>query len=182
VPLTFLLGGARSGKSALAVRLAAGFDGSVTFVATAEPRDDEMRSRIAAHRDTRPKGWATLEAPRDLADGVATVREDSPVVLDCLTLWVSNALEDGATDGAVLDEARLVAVELERRRAPSIVISNEVGLGIVPMNALARRYRDVLGRVNAVVAEVASRSYLVVAGRALSLSDPSSALAESPPT
>ena len=169
MPYTFLVGGARSGKSTLAVRLASAFDAPIVVVATAEPRDDDMAERIRAHRASRPAEWEVVEAPLGLLGGIGGVREDASVVLDCLTLWVSNALEGGAADEDVVDEARKVASALASRTASSVVVGNEVGLGVVPANPLARRYRDVLGRVNGSFAAEAASSYFVVAGRALPL-------------
>jgi adenosyl cobinamide kinase/adenosyl cobinamide phosphate guanylyltransferase len=171
MPFTFLVGGARSGKSTLAVRLASAFDGPVVVVATAEARDEDMTERIRAHREARPVEWETVEAPLALFAVVEGVREDAFVVLDCLTLWVSNALEAGASGDELEGEARKLASALAGRATPSVVVSNEVGLGIVPANGLARRYRDVLGRVNGAFAAEASRSFLVVAGRGLPLEE-----------
>lgn len=171
MPYTFLIGGARSGKSSLAVRLASAFDGPVVVVATAEARDDEMAKRIRAHRASRPDGWETVEAPIELLDAVDGAGEDACVVLDCLTLWVSNAIEAGATGEQIDAEARTLTSILAGRPASSVVVSNEVGLGIVPANALARTYRDVLGRVNASFAAGASRSLFVVAGRGVPLEE-----------
>jgi adenosyl cobinamide kinase/adenosyl cobinamide phosphate guanylyltransferase len=170
--MTLLIGGARSGKSELSVRLAASSGRPVIVVATAEVRDEEMAERIRRHRAARPPSWTTLEVPLDLGDAVAQLPPDAFVVLDCLSLWVSNAMEAETTDDAIAEDAREVAGALERRDAPALVVSNEVGLGIVPVNALARRYRDVLGRVNAAFAGAASDAYLVVAGRALRLEEP----------
>jgi adenosyl cobinamide kinase/adenosyl cobinamide phosphate guanylyltransferase len=171
MPYTFLIGGARSGKSSLAVRLASAVDGPVVVVATAEGRDDEMAERIRAHRASRPDGWETVEAPIELLDAVDGAGEDACVILDCLTLWVSNAIEAGASGERIDAEARTVTSILAGRPASSVVVSNEVGLGIVPANALARTYRDVLGRVNASFAAEASRSLFVVAGRGLPLEE-----------
>jgi adenosylcobinamide kinase/adenosylcobinamide-phosphate guanylyltransferase len=171
MPYTFLIGGARSGKSSLAVRLASAVDGPVVVVATAEGRDDEMAERIRAHRSSRPDGWETVEAPIELLDAVDGAGEDACVILDCLTLWVSNAIEAGASGERIDAEARTVTSILAGRPASSVVVSNEVGLGIVPANALARTYRDVLGRVNASFAAEASRSLFVVAGRGLPLEE-----------
>lgn len=171
MPYTFLIGGARSGKSSLAVRLASAVGGQVVVVATAEARDDDMAERIRAHRASRPDGWRTMEAPIELIDAVDGVGEDACVVLDCLTLWVSNAIEAGASEEQIDAEARTLASILAGRPASSVVVSNEVGLGIVPANALARTYRDVLGRVNASFAAQASRSLFVVAGRGLPLEE-----------
>jgi adenosyl cobinamide kinase/adenosyl cobinamide phosphate guanylyltransferase len=153
------------------VRLASAFDGPVVVVATAEPRDDDMAERIRAHREARPAAWQVVEAPLGLLAAVDGVREDAFVLLDCLTLWVSNALEAGASVDEVEGEARKLAAALAGRPTPSVVVSNEVGLGIVPANELARTYRDVLGRVNVAVAADASRSVLVVAGRGLALEE-----------
>lgn len=171
MPYTFLLGGARSGKSTLAARLASAFDGPVVVLATAEARDEEMAERIRAHRASRPDAWTTVEEPLRVVEAVEEAPADAFLLLDCVTLWVGNLLEAGRTDEAVQDEARRLAEALTDRRAPAVVASNEVGLGIVPANALARRYRDLLGRVNAGLAERAERAYLVVAGRALALEE-----------
>jgi adenosylcobinamide kinase / adenosylcobinamide-phosphate guanylyltransferase len=172
MPFTLLLGGARSGKSDLAVRTAASSARSVVVVVTAEPRDEEMTERIRRHRMARPADWITVEAPLDLGPAISGARADAFLVLDCLTLWVSNAIESGADDDRIEADARETAVRLRDRAGPAVVITNEVGLGIVPVNPLARRYRDVLGRVNVVFADAASASYLVVAGRALALGEP----------
>jgi len=171
MPYTFLVGGARSGKSTLAVRLASAFDGPVVVVATAEARDDEMLDRICAHRSARPAEWVTMEAPLHPLAAVEGVDEKACLILDCLTLWVSNALECGGSADEIDDEARKLASILAERDTPSIVVSNEVGLGIVPVNELARRYRDVLGRVNGSFAARASTSFFVVAGRGLPLQE-----------
>jgi adenosyl cobinamide kinase/adenosyl cobinamide phosphate guanylyltransferase len=171
MPFTFLVGGARSGKSTLAVRLASAFDGPVVVVATAEARDEDMAERIRAHREARPAEWDTVEAPLDLLAAFDGVGDAAFVLLDCLTLWVSNALEAGASGDEIEEEGRKLAAALAGRAATSVVVSNEVGLGIVPANELARRYRDVLGRVNGAFAAEASRSFIVVAGRGLPLEE-----------
>jgi adenosylcobinamide kinase / adenosylcobinamide-phosphate guanylyltransferase len=171
MPFTFLIGGARSGKSSLAVRLASAFDGPVVVFVTAEPRDEEMAERIRAHRAARPAAWETVEAPLELLPAVRDVGERSCVILDCLTLWVSNALEAGDSEDEIDREARALVSTLAERAGSAIVVSNEVGLGIVPANELARTYRDVLGRVNGSFAAAASRSFLVVAGRGLPLEE-----------
>ena len=168
---TFLVGGARSGKSALAIRLASAFDGPVVVVATAEARDEDMAERIRAHREARPAAWETVEAPVDLLAAIEDIDGGAFVVLDCLTLWVSNALEACPAENGIEAEAGKLASTLAERATPSVVVSNEVGLGIVPANELTRRYRDVLGRVNAAFAAEASRSFLVVAGRGLPLEE-----------
>ena len=170
--LTLLLGGARSGKSALAVRLAGRWDGPVTVVATGEARDGEMAERIRRHRAGRPAGWRTVEEPLDLEAAIARAPEEALVLLDCLTLWVSNLMEQGLTDEQVGRRARSAAAAAAARAAPTVVVSNEVGAGIVPADALSRRYRDLLGQVNAAWAAAADQALLLVAGRAVPLLDP----------
>jgi adenosylcobinamide kinase/adenosylcobinamide-phosphate guanylyltransferase len=167
--LTFLVGGARSGKSSLAVRLAAESGRPVVFVATSEARDEEMAARIESHRAERPPEWSIVEAPQNLVGALASAPEDACVVLDCLTLWTSNALEAGWSDEAVGEAAEEAAELAAARGAPTVVVSNEVGLGVVPDTPLGRRYRDVHGRVNAIFAAAAERACLVVAGHALEL-------------
>ncbi len=169
--LTVLLGGARSGKSALAARMAARGPEPVTVIVTGEPRDEEMAERIRRHRASRPASWITVEEAVELAGALSAAEPHGCVVVDCLTLWVSNLLERGEEDAGILDRARTAADVAAARIAPTIVVSNEVGSGIVPMNALARRYRDLLGEVNAIWASVAASTMLVVAGRALTLSE-----------
>jgi adenosylcobinamide kinase / adenosylcobinamide-phosphate guanylyltransferase len=168
VSLVLLVGGARSGKSALAVRLAAESSAPVVFVATAASLDDEMRERIAAHRAERPSEWQTVEALTDLAAAIGTIDEEATVIVDCLSLWVANLLESG-TETDVEAKACLVAALASARPGRTIVVSNEVGLGLVPTNALGRRYRDLLGRTNAIWAANAQRAFLIVAGRAVPL-------------
>jgi adenosylcobinamide kinase / adenosylcobinamide-phosphate guanylyltransferase len=179
--LTLLLGGARSGKSALAQRLAGRWDGPVTVVVTGEARDAEMAERIRRHRAARPAGWSTVEEPLELEAALADVPPDACAVVDCLTLWVSNLLEKGLADAQVTERARSAAAAAAARAAPTVAVSNEVGAGIVPPDALSRRYRDLLGQVNAVWAAAAERSLLLVAGRAVALLDPLDALGPEPP-
>ena len=166
---TFLLGGARSGKSALAVRTASSWSGPVVFVATGTAGDEEMAERIRRHRAERPPGWTTVEEPVQLHEVVRGVPTDACLLVDCLSLWVANVLEDGWQDDAVEEEATAVAATAASREAMTVVVSNEVGLGVVPETPLGRRYRDVLGRVNAIFAEAASEPLLVVAGRKVRL-------------
>lgn len=171
MPLTMLLGGARSGKSRLAARLAAEAGHPVTFVATAEARDEEMAERISRHREQRPAGWATVEEPRLLADALRGADRGRTVIVDCLTLWISNLLEQGLADHEVRDRAREAATLAASHAGEVFVVSNEVGSGIVPMTELGRRYQDLLGEVNAIWVEHAARAALVVAGRPLWLPD-----------
>jgi adenosylcobinamide kinase/adenosylcobinamide-phosphate guanylyltransferase len=171
VALTVLLGGARSGKSRWAVRLAAEIGRPVTFVATAEARDAEMAERILRHRAQRPMAWTTVEEPVRLADALRAENADGTVIVDCLTLWISNLLEHRMGDGEVLAAAREAASVAAQRSGEVIAVSNEVGSGVVPMTELGRRYRDLLGEVNAIWVEDAARAALLVAGRVLWLPD-----------
>jgi adenosyl cobinamide kinase/adenosyl cobinamide phosphate guanylyltransferase len=152
--LVVLVGGARSGKSRLAVERAQAEGTAVTFVATGEAGDEEMAQRIAQHKAERPDGWTTIEEPLDIERALASVHAHDTVVIDCLSLWIANG-----GDGAVPAP----------RAGLTIAVTNEVGLGIVPVNALARSYRDDLGRVNAAWVEAADEAYFVVAGKALRL-------------
>lgn len=163
-----LLGGARSGKSDRALRLALESSRPVTFIATATAMDAEMTDRISRHRATRPREWTTLEEPIDLAGVIDAVAPDQFLVVDCLTLWVSNLLGARLSVEDIFAMADRVATSLADRQG--VVVSNEVGLGIVPANELARTFRDVLGAVNVTFARCASRSLFMVAGRALELS------------
>ncbi len=166
-PLTLVLGGARSGKSRFAEGLVTGSGLAPVYLATAEAHDAEMAARIAAHRaDRASQGWRTVEAPRDLAPALAAARAGESVLLDCATLWLSNALLAGA-DLAAEEQALLVA--LAGCAAPVVVVSNEVGFGIVPENALARAFRDAQGRLNQRLAAQAGLVVLVAAGLPLVL-------------
>ena len=176
--LTFLIGGARSGKSALALQLANEQHGAVTYVATSPliEGDDELDNRIDAHRAERPSAWTTIEEPHDLGAALLAAA-DSFVIIDCITLWVSNLVWRGDEELAILASAHAATTTARARTAPTVVISNEVGLGVHPETEVGRRYRDVLGRVNQTWASAADRSLLLVAGRALPLHDPRTVLA-----
>jgi adenosyl cobinamide kinase/adenosyl cobinamide phosphate guanylyltransferase len=167
--LVVLLGGARSGKSHLALELARESGAEVAFVATAEALDEEMAERIAAHRAERPSGWVTIEEPCALGRALASVGEGATCVVDCLSLWVSNVLLRGDEPDAVVSASRECAATAATRNGLTIAVTNEVGLGIVPTTLLGRAYRDVLGTVNRVWVERADRAAFVVAGRLLRL-------------
>lgn len=156
--LTLVLGGARSGKSRHAEALVTRLPPPWTYVATAEAWDDEMRARIAAHREARPPGWVTVEASLDLA---AALAPDRPALVDCLTLWLTNVMLAGRDPDAYA--AALLAI-LAARRVPTVLVANEVGLGIVPDNALARRFRDEAGLLHQRLAAAADSVVLLVAG------------------
>jgi adenosylcobinamide kinase / adenosylcobinamide-phosphate guanylyltransferase len=159
--LALVLGGARSGKSRHAEALVTALPPPWLYIATGEPRDNEMAARIAEHRTRRGAQWRTVEAPRDLAGALAAAPADAAVLVDCLTLWLTNVMLAGADI-----DAEIVRLEraLAQRGGPTVLVANEVGLGIVPDNALARRFRDVAGRLNQRLAARADRVVLLVAG------------------
>jgi adenosylcobinamide kinase / adenosylcobinamide-phosphate guanylyltransferase len=167
MPLVLLIGGARSGKSDLAQRLASEQDAPVVLLATGEADDEEMAARIAEHRRDRPASWQTIEEPRRLRETIETVREEDCLIVDCLTLWVANGLDRGAAE--VEADAESAADAASARPGLTIAVTNEVGLGLVPDNALGRSYRDLLGRVNSIWAGAADLALLLVAGRLLRL-------------
>lgn len=169
--LVTLLGGARSGKSRLAVVLAAATSAPVTFLATGEARDDEMAARIDAHRSTRPGGWATVEEPLELEGAVASLPAEHVSIVDCLSLWVANVLERGDAEAEIVASAARAATAAAARDALVVAVSNEVGLGIVPATPLGRAYRDLLGTVNRTFVEASAEAAFVVAGRPLPLTD-----------
>jgi adenosylcobinamide kinase/adenosylcobinamide-phosphate guanylyltransferase len=165
----FILGGARSGKSRFAVSDPA-LGGRIAFVATAQAADDDMASRIARHRADRPRHWTTVEEPYALVARLAELEDAyDAVVVDCLTLWVSNRLLRGDTDHAILDETEALAKLLGRRTTSFTVVSNEVGAGVHPETAMGLRFRDLLGIVNQRVAAACDRVVLMVAGVPLTI-------------
>ncbi len=171
-----LIGGARSGKSRTGQSVAESIGGPVTMLVTAEAFDDEMTDRIDRHRADRPDSWTTVEAPLDLAAGVAGVSDEETLLLDCLTLWISNRVLQASPAASIEAEAVAVGAYLAARAGRSIVISNEVGHGIVPGDPLTRAFRDVHGRVNQIIASHVEATYLVVAGRLIPTLDPTQVL------
>jgi adenosyl cobinamide kinase/adenosyl cobinamide phosphate guanylyltransferase len=163
--LSLVLGGARSGKSRYAERLIAARPPPWVYLATAEPGDEEMRARIAAHRARRGPQWKTIEAPHDVAATIVTC-QPMPVLVDCMTLWLSNMMLAGADI-----EAEIGALEraLDAATAPVVLVANEVGGGIVPDNPLGRKFRDLQGMLNQRIAARADRVVLMVAGLPLAI-------------
>ena len=164
--ITLVLGGARSGKSAYAERL---IGDRGLYLATAEAGDDEMAERIRAHRERRGAGWETVEEPLDLAGALEQhAGADRPVLIDCLTLWLSNLMADGRDVEA---ETRTLIERLGAMPCPLVLVSNEVGLGLVPATPLGRAFRDNAGRLNQRVAAAADRVIFVAAGLPMTLKD-----------
>ena len=157
--ITLILGGARSGKSRFAESLMPA-ETEAVYIATAEARDDEMATRIATHQEQRGPSWKTVEAPLNLVDALSASKE-TPALLDCLTLWLSNLIE---ADRDIDQETQRLTACLREIPGTVVIVSNEVGQGIVPGNVLARRFRDHAGRLNQAVAAVADRVYFVTAG------------------
>lgn len=160
--ITLVLGGARSGKSRLAEAIIAPENAPAIYVATAEARDEEMSQRVAAHRERRGENWRTREIPLELADDLPSLMlAEDPILIDCLTLWLSNIMLAQRSAEAELEA--LIAV-FRQARAPMVLVSNETGLGIVPDNILARRFRDLSGLMNQQIGAAADNVLFVAAG------------------
>jgi len=167
--IVLVLGGARSGKSAYAEKLVTESGLAATYIATAEPGDEEMKARIAEHRARRGAAWRTVEAPLDLEAALSEAAGAGRAVLvDCLTLWISNLMLKGEDIEA---RGKLLADVTRKASGLRVIVSNEVGLGVVPDNALGRRFRDAQGRLNQTMAEVASRVVFMAAGLPLVLKE-----------
>ena len=191
--LTLLVGGARSGKSSLAVELGRRFDaghdrpapetqpppatladlvGGVVYIATATSGDDDMSERIERHRSERPTHWWTVEETHDLGTALGSVPSSCMAIIDCLTMWTTNRMLDDEPDSSIEIAARAIAAQAASRPGPTVVISNEVGLGIHPATEMGRHFRDLHGRVNQLWAAAAQTTLLLVAGRAMPLTHP----------
>lgn len=164
-----ITGGARSGKSRFAEGLAKGFR-RVVYLATAEALDDEMSQRIARHRSGRPASWRTIEEPIRVSEAIEACRDGTEVVLlDCVTLWISNLIGSKLSDEAVLGRVGALAEVVGSAPCTVLAVTNEVGLGIVPANPMARRFRDLAGQANQMLAQSMDRVYFLAAGCPLRL-------------
>lgn len=162
-----VLGGARSGKSRFAQTQAEKMPGNLVYIATAQALDTEMEDRIARHRNDRGPRWRTVEAPLDLASAIrAESRRDTILLVDCLTLWASNLI---FADRDIANSLAALTTAIAAARGKIILVSNEVGLGIVPDNALARQFRDVAGEINQAIARVVDAAVFMAAGLPLIL-------------
>ena len=181
--LLFVTGGARSGKSTFAERLASQHT-QVRYVATMQPLDEELRERVARHREQRPASWVTVEAPLEIARAIREAPSEDCVLLDCLSLWVTNQLLTLDSEEPELSRIAALEATLDRdlaafieavaaRGGTTIVVTNEVGSGVVPPYPLGRVYRDLLGRANQHISLAADRAWLLVSDRALELPAPS---------
>lgn len=166
----FITGGARSGKSAFALKLANAVKShDRLYIATAEPLDDEMKKRIALHRAERGALWKTVEAPVDAVAAIGSAQAGGVAVIDCLTIWISNLMMKGLTDDEVMAQAERLVSACRASSSTVIAVSNEVGLSIVPENGLARRFRDLSGLISQKTAEACDEAYFIVAGMPLKL-------------
>ena|SRR3989338_6974655 len=162
--ITFILGGARSGKSAYALGLAKKYR-KVAFVATCQPLDKEMQERIRVHKEARPGHWRTFEEPKDIGALSGKIgNEFDCIIIDCLTLLVSNLILDGYKEEGVLKKINAMLAGLRKKKAKVIIVSNETGLGLVPANKLGRDFRDAAGKVNQAIAKEASEVFFNVSG------------------
>jgi len=164
--ITFVIGGCRSGKSRHALELAEKISrDSKVFIATCLPADEEMKERVAHHQKERGAGWSTVESPIFLPQAILeNSRKASVILADCLTLWISNLLLDTDESQKIDEHIRYLIQSLEKAECPVILVSNEVGAGIVPENQLARQFRDIAGQTNQKVAAAAHRVIWMVAG------------------
>ncbi|MDI6703666.1 MAG: bifunctional adenosylcobinamide kinase/adenosylcobinamide-phosphate guanylyltransferase [bacterium] len=170
--LIFITGGARSGKSAYAVELAKGISQEVTFIATCIPKDQEMKERIELHRKERPSNWKTIEEGKDVA---SILLETEPlckvVIIDCLTFLISNLLLMNKDEDYIKDGILRIVDVISHAKYTTIVVSNEVGFGIVPKNRLGRRFRDIVGIANQIIARSSHQVYLMISGIPIKLKE-----------
>lgn len=167
-----VLGGARSGKSTYALQLANRLDKKVAFIATCRPLDKEMKERIEIHKKSRPPHWTTFEEHKDPAPLLKKIGSKfNVVIIDCLTLFISNLLSEGLKDSAIEAKAHRMLNVLKIIKSKSIIVSNEVGLGIIPGNKLGRRFRDLAGKVNQIAAREADEVFFMAAGLPLRIKE-----------
>jgi len=163
--LILITGGVRSGKSTYAQKIAESSGAKVFYIATAEALDDEMEKRIKSHKKSRPKAWTTIEEPVNIAKIVNTLPfGNNMVILDCLTLLISNLIHKNRSDSEIRSDIKNIIKSLRKKSELSIIVTNEVGSGIIPDNRLSRRFRDLQGMVNQIVAKEADKVCLLVSG------------------
>ena len=168
--IIFVTGGARSGKSRLAEELAERLGGPLVYIATGEPKDAEMRERITRHRKRRGPAWQTIEEPLNLVKAVREYDDSfNGILVDCITLWLANLLGNYADPQRVLDEVVSFIAAFPELKTPLIMVSNEVGMGVVPENPLARSFRDLAGEANELLAKAADKVYVMFSGLPLKL-------------
>jgi len=162
--LIFITGGARSGKSQQATKLAKKIGDKVAFIATCAPLDAEMKERVKRHRCLRPKDWKTIEAPIDVASALKNLDRFDAVIIDCITLFLTNLMMENMSDEDILSEITNLVQAVKGANFAAVIVSNEVGLGIVPSSEMSRRFRDLAGFANQIIAQNADEVYLMVSG------------------
>lgn len=163
--IIFILGGARSGKSNYAISLAKRLKKKVIFIATCNPLDEEMKERVKKHRKSRPNTWKTIEEEIDIDLLLQKLnRQNEIIIIDCLTIWISNLQLKYKNEEKIEDKIKSFLKVLEKIKTTLIIVSNEVGSGIVPENKIARNYRDILGNLNQEVAKLSSEVYFLISG------------------
>ncbi len=164
--IILITGGARSGKSNFAIKLANESKGKIAFIATAFAGDDEMKRRIMLHKESRPQEWTTVEEPLNLSKAIESVHDHDVIIIDCITLYLSNLIsDDGLIDEKfMLGEVGKMMESARKFNGTIIIISNELGMGIVPENRMAREFRDIAGRANQIIAESADKVYVCFSG------------------
>lgn len=162
--IIFISGGARSGKSDFALKITKQLKGEVIYLATAQSLDREMSQRIKRHKLVRPSSWKTIEEPKKLIEVIEKNRKfPGTIIIDCITLWLNNIIPE-KNDETVLKEVEILLRVVRKAKATFIIVSNEVGLGIVPPSRLGRRFRDLAGRVNQIIAKEADEFYFIISG------------------
>ena len=169
--VVFITGAARSGKSKLAVEMGKKSLKQIVFLASCAPLDDEMKNRVVKHKQARPKDWTTIEEPINAADVFRKAKADELVIFDCLTLWISNIMLKFDKQKLINEKIEELLLILQQAKAEVIIVSNEVGWGIVPENKLARQFRDIVGLTHQKLAGLSDEVFLVTAGIAQKLKE-----------
>ncbi len=163
--ITYICGGARSGKSTFALSIAKKQKGKIAFIATCEPKDREMKERIVLHKASRPKCWQTFEEPRDITSVLNKIGPKfKTIIIDCVTLWITNLMVKNNKNTSVETKMKIILNTIKRIDADCIIVTNEVGLGIVPNNKMAREFRDISGRINQMIAQRSVTAYFMASG------------------
>jgi len=170
--IIFITGGVKSGKSSYALKLAKKMDKEVIFLATGSAKDEEMKERIRLHKKSRPSSWKTIEEGRDIIPVLSSIKPPHKIIImDCLTFLVSNLLLDHHTEEFITEYIERIAKIILKSPHTAIIVSNEVGWGVVPESALGRKFRDILGKSNQIMAKYAQRVYLMVSGMPVNLKE-----------
>lgn len=162
--LIFITGGARSGKSQHATKLAKKFGDKVAFLATCIPSDDEMKERVKRHRNSRPKEWKTIEEPIEVTSALKNLIQFDAVIIDCITLFLTNLMMEEMSDEEILSKVTNLVQVAKESDFSTVIVSNEVGSGVVPPSEMGRRFRDLAGLANQMIAQDADEVYLMVSG------------------